>query len=109
MRIVIDFFLQKNLLSMGICKKQNQSAILSLKEAIDNMRTMLQKSKEKPLTEIVKTNDAYGRILAEDIFSNVNVPSYSTSTKHGYAVLASAGKGIRRVLRADLAVSVTDF
>jgi len=93
---------------MGICKKQDQSAMLSLTEAIDKMRTVLQESKEKPLVQTVKTNDAYGRILAEDIFSDVNVPSYSASAKHGYAVLASAGKGVRRVLRADLAVR-TDF
>jgi len=94
---------------MGICKKQNESVMLPLTEAIDKMRIVLQESKEKPPIEIVKTNDAYGRILAEDIFSNANVPSYNASTKHGYAVLANAGKGIRRVLRADLAVRMVDF
>jgi len=109
-RIVIDFFLQKNyFMSMGICKKQDQSVMLSLTDAIEKIHTVLEESKEKPITEVVKTNDAYGRILAEDIFSDVNVPSYSTSTKHGYAVLASAGKGVRRVLRADLAVRMTNF
>jgi len=94
---------------MGICKKQDQSRMLSLEKAIETIHTVLEQSKEKPVTEIVKTNDAYGRILAEHIHSPVNVPCCSVSTKHGYAVLASAGKCIRRVLRADLAVRMTDF
>jgi len=96
-------------MSMGICKKQDQSVMLSLTKAMEKIHTVLEESKERPVIEIVKTIDAYGRILAEDIFSNTNVPSCSVSTKHGYAVLASAGKGVRRVLRADLAVRMTDF
>lgn len=57
-------------------------------------------------TEIVYTKNAYGRILAKDIYSNANVPSFRSSAKHGYAVRASDGKGLRIVLSTSLRVRV---
>ncbi|KYM99119.1 Gephyrin [Cyphomyrmex costatus] len=48
----------------------------------------------------MKTNEAYGRVIANSIVSSVDVPSYNTSTKRGYAVLVSDGKNKRRVLKA---------
>jgi len=56
-------------------------------------------------SESVKINDAYGRILSEDVRSNCNVPPFKTSKKHGYAVLVSDGKGLRQVLKEQNKVS----
>jgi len=50
------------------------------------------------LYECIDTEDAHGRILAETVHSNCNVPAFRAATKHGYAVLASDGEGQRLVL-----------
>jgi len=55
--------------------------------------------------ESIKISDAYGRILCEDIRSNYYVPPFKTSNKHGYAVLASDGEGLRKVLEGENRVS----
>lgn len=45
-----------------------------------------------------KINNAHGRILCETVYSECNVPAFRVSAKHGFAVLASDGEGIRIVL-----------
>jgi len=52
----------------------------------------------------MKTNDAYGRIMAKNVHSPVNMPSCKTSTKHGYVVLANDEKDVRKVLKAQVTV-----
>jgi len=49
-------------------------------------------------TETVQLSDAYGRILSQTVKSTCNLPPFKTSTKHGYAVLVTDGKGLRKVL-----------
>ncbi|XP_012284786.1 gephyrin isoform X2 [Orussus abietinus] len=49
-------------------------------------------------TERIHVADAFGRILADDTYSSCNLPPFRASIKDGYAVLASDGKGRRRVL-----------
>lgn len=44
-------------------------------------------------TVTVKTEELYGRILAEDIVSNEDVPAYARSPYDGYAFRASDSKG----------------
>lgn len=44
-------------------------------------------------TESVSLMDAYGRVLAENIESDVNLPGFSRSTMDGYAVTASSTFG----------------
>lgn len=48
--------------------------------------------------ETINASDAYGRILFNSVCSLVNLPPFRASIKDGYAVLASDGKGKRRVL-----------
>ncbi|EGI61192.1 hypothetical protein G5I_10437, partial [Acromyrmex echinatior] len=78
-------------------KKQEESKVVSLEETQNIMKTVIYKY-HKIYSETVRTNDAYGRVIAEDIYSSVNVPRCCVSTKHGYAVLASDGQGVRKVL-----------
>jgi len=44
-------------------------------------------------TEIISLPDALGRILAEDIVSDVNIPNFARSTMDGYAVSARSTFG----------------
>lgn len=69
--------------------------MISVKEAEEIIRNSVKKERE---VEIVNTNDAYGRILSEVIYSNYDLPPFRASIKDGYAILASDGKGRRRVL-----------
>jgi putative molybdopterin biosynthesis protein len=42
----------------------------------------------KPALKTLPLEDANGRILAEDIFSNIDVPAFDRSVKDGFAVKA---------------------
>ena len=44
-------------------------------------------------SEAVKLRDSLGRILAKDIYSNIDVPSFDNSAMDGYAVRASGTSG----------------
>ncbi|XP_011647861.1 gephyrin-like [Pogonomyrmex barbatus] len=79
----------------------NTDEVISLADALDIIKSVIRENYKKTLTEIVNASDAHGRILAEDIYSEHNVPAFTTAAKHGYAVLASDGQGIRKILRKD--------
>jgi len=89
-------------------KKQKESEMVSLEEATNIMKKIVDKYYKRGI-EIVQTNNAYGRIIANDVHSFVNIPPCSISTKHGYAVLASDGQGVRKVLKANLAVRINSY
>jgi molybdenum cofactor synthesis domain-containing protein len=55
----------------------------------------------QPLTaEHIPTQEADGRILAEDVFSSEDVPPFRASTVDGFAVIASDTEPTRRVAQA---------
>ncbi|XP_018345329.1 PREDICTED: gephyrin-like [Trachymyrmex septentrionalis] len=85
-------------LSERIYKRQKQTVMMSVKDALRTMDNVLDDEYEDKI-EIVETNNAYGRVLVDNIVSSADVPFYNTSTKHGYAVLVSDGKSTRRVLK----------
>ncbi|XP_018364524.1 PREDICTED: uncharacterized protein LOC108762160 [Trachymyrmex cornetzi] len=91
----------KNISIQNLFKRQKQTIMMSVKDASHTMRKILDDECGDHI-EIVETNNAYGRILADHIESSEDVPFYDTSTKHGYAVLVSDGKSKRRVLKAHL-------
>src|SRR4051812_47568015 len=45
--------------------------------------------------ERVVLDDAVGRVLAEDVFSSVNLPGFDYSAMDGYAIDSAAGAGPR--------------
>lgn len=78
--------------------------MISVEEAV----RIIRRSVEEKRVESVNVKDTYGRILSEDIYSNCDLPPFRASIKDGYAVLASDGKGRRKVLcgvKAGTAVS----
>jgi len=84
--------------------RESPFPMISVEEAVKIIRTSVEGKK----VETVNVKDAYGRILAEDIYSNCDLPPFRASIKDGYAVLASDGKGKRKVLggvKAGTAVS----
>lgn len=81
-------------------------------DAVHMIRTLISK-KERDIYRdritAVNTDAAHGKILANNIISPLSIPSYKSSTKHGYAVVASDGKGMRKVLATFDKVKVTEI
>ncbi|XP_071563766.1 gephyrin-like [Temnothorax nylanderi] len=75
--------------------------MISLQDAMLKMREVIMESVEEPTCEIVQLSDAYGRILCKTVTAAYDLPPFKTSTKHGYAVLAADGKGLRKVLNVE--------
>ncbi|XP_077270504.1 gephyrin-like [Temnothorax americanus] len=73
----------------------------SLQDALLKMHEVIMESAEEITCEIVQLSDAYGRILFETVKAAYDLPPFKTSTKHGYAVLAADGKGLRKVLNVE--------
>lgn len=55
--------------------------------------------------EMVPLNEAYGRILCEEVEAIYDLPPFRTSTKHGYVVLVKDGEGLRILLNEENIVS----
>jgi putative molybdopterin biosynthesis protein len=63
--------------------------LLTIEEALDKVFSYLKSI--KPLSiEKVKVLNALGRILAEDIYANIDLPPFDRSTVDGYAVIAES-------------------
>lgn len=77
-----------------------------MKKAIETIRIAVLDTNDRIMEKNMKTNDAYGRIIAKDVYSPINVPSCKTSARHGYAVLTSDGKDVRKVLKAQVTVRI---
>ncbi|XP_025985946.2 gephyrin isoform X2 [Solenopsis invicta] len=75
--------------------RESPFPMISVEEAV---RIICMSVDEKRIVETVNVKDAYGRILSEDVYSNCDLPPFRASIKDGYAVLASDGKGRRKVL-----------
>ncbi|XP_018050424.1 PREDICTED: gephyrin-like [Atta colombica] len=75
--------------------------MISVTDALSKIREIISESKNKIIFETVQLNDAYGRILYENVESIYNLPPFNVSTKHGYAVLVTDGKGLRKVLQQN--------
>ncbi|MDD0824706.1 molybdopterin molybdotransferase MoeA [Mannheimia sp. AT1] len=58
-------------------------ALLALSEALENMLARLP---EPTIIEHLPLNECANRILAEDVFSPINVPNFDNSAMDGYAV-----------------------
>ena len=65
----------------------------SLQEAIDKLYNQCISNSFVIDTEEIDVKDSYGRVLAEDIISNVDVPEFDRSVVDGYAVLAKDTEG----------------
>ena len=66
---------------------------LSLKDALSKA---LDAARTKQETKIVMINDALGKVLAEDLFVQKNLPSFDNSAMDGYAFKVSdAGKTVK--------------
>ncbi|HGO5822859.1 TPA: molybdopterin molybdotransferase MoeA [Mannheimia haemolytica] len=61
-------------------------ALLALSDALDNMLARLPAPK---MVERLPLNECANRVLAEDIFSPINVPNFDNSAMDGYAVRIS--------------------
>ncbi|MBP1450094.1 MAG: molybdopterin biosynthesis protein, partial [Thermoproteus sp.] len=72
--------------------------LISLDEAVEALA-----ARAKPLgTEEVGLLEAYGRVLAEDVYSQVDVPPFDRSTVDGYAVVSADVAGASELAPAAL-------
>lgn len=74
-----------------------QNPMISINEALLKIRRIVAHTHERNC-DVVKINNAHGRILFETVYANCNVPAFRVSTKNGYAILANDGEGVRTVL-----------
>lgn len=65
----------------------------SLQETIDKLYNQCVSNNFVIDTEEIDVKDAYGRVLAKDIISTVDVPEFDRSVVDGYAVLAKDTEG----------------
>ena len=61
--------------------------LLSPEEALKIIEERVE-SMKKPEPEVVKLSDAFGRILAEDVYARVDSPPFDRAVVDGYAVKA---------------------
>lgn len=66
--------------------------------SVDAALELIYKSLKVLDGEILNVWEAYGRVITDDIYSYCDLPPFRASIKDGYAVIASDGKGRRRVL-----------
>lgn len=72
--------------------------MITVENALLKIEEIVNYGAQQRTYDFIKINDAYGRILAEDVISFYDVPAFRVSAKHGYAVLTSDGIGKRIVL-----------
>ncbi|XP_076640006.1 molybdenum cofactor synthesis protein cinnamon [Colletes latitarsis] len=75
--------------------RESPYPMISVEEALQMIRNNTEPLKSEFL---VAVEEAYGRILCSDLYSKYDLPPFRASIKDGYAVLASDGKGTRKVL-----------
>ncbi len=77
--------------------------LLTIEEALDKLYSSLKNV--KPLSiEKVKVLNSIGRILAEDIYANIDLPPFDRSTVDGYAVIAESLYGVEEDKPAKLKI-----
>lgn len=79
--------------------------MISIVDAQLIIREIVSKNMNEMTFETVQLSDAYGRILCENVESTCNLPPFKVTSKHGYAVLATDGKSLRKVLNVENTVS----
>ncbi|GAB1861393.1 Gephyrin [Camponotus japonicus] len=75
-----------------------QYPMIAVEEALLKIQRKVKYGRHESLCEFIRTDDAYGRILADHVYSDCDVPAFRCATKHGYAVLTSDGESRRVVL-----------
>ncbi|XP_054011304.1 gephyrin [Hylaeus anthracinus] len=75
--------------------RESPYPMISMKEALRMVHDCVEASRPKSEVAVEK---AYGKILDCDLYSKIDLPPFRASIKDGYAVLASDGKGKRKVL-----------
>ncbi|XP_031847264.1 molybdenum cofactor synthesis protein cinnamon isoform X2 [Nomia melanderi] len=87
--------------------RESPYPMISMEEAL---KIIYKNTDPLKLTLTVDMEKAYGRILDSDVYSKYDLPPFRASIKDGYAVLASDGKGKRKVLSGikagDLATEI---
>ncbi|XP_012542234.1 gephyrin [Monomorium pharaonis] len=98
--------LETNIDNVAIRLRESPFPMISVEEAVRIIRTSVE---GKRSMETIEVKDAYGRIISDDVYSNCDLPPFRASIKDGYAVLASDGKGKRKVLRNVIAGTAPTF
>ena len=84
----------------------NKPALLSLDLALENI---LRFSASHPAVELVSTFDADQRVLAEDIYSEIQVPGFDNSAMDGYAFCYADFLSHKGILQAGQRIAAGHF
>lgn len=82
-------------------KKKHYLRLISVIEAINLLATITQKTNN----EYVHLTEACGRIIAEEITCDINIPGFSRSVKDGYAVVSEDLNRATEAVPARLSLS----
>ncbi|XP_011505334.1 PREDICTED: gephyrin [Ceratosolen solmsi marchali] len=84
-----------NLYKIAHRDRKSPFPLISLEESQDILRNTV----EKQIPSVtIDLGSSFGRVLAETVYSPIDVPSFNASIKDGYAVIAQDGKGKRTVI-----------
>ncbi|XP_011268608.1 gephyrin-like [Camponotus floridanus] len=78
-----------------------QYNLVTVAQALSKLEEIINNRPDRTTSEVIKIDDAYGRILAEAQTSNCDLPAVRVATKHGYAVLARDGESRRRIIKTS--------
>ncbi|BDX06889.1 gephyrin-like molybdotransferase Glp [Planctobacterium marinum] len=82
---------------MSVC---DAPGLLPIEDALTQQTAQIRPLQE---TEVVDLKDAAGRIVAEDVISEVNVPPHDNSAMDGYALRAADAKNSLQIIGQSLA------
>ena len=68
------------------CEDEIQTGLLSVETALEKILLMIEPIVK---TELVPVKESLGRVLAEDLFSPIDVPNHTNAAMDGYAVHSS--------------------
>src|SRR5262249_24130225 len=71
---------------VNCCMLLNPSSYLSIGATYNRL---VRENKVRPQTESILALESYGRVLAKDMISRVNIPAYDSSCMDGFAVAAN--------------------
>ena len=77
--------------------RQSKYPMISVDDALSSIFQQVETNRNLQITNI-NAEDAIGHIVAEDVYSPVNVPPFRASVMDGYAIHSSSGSGIYEVV-----------
>lgn len=87
--------------------RHSQFEMLEVQKALEVIKKVIPSNNDTLNLGIQDIPNLIGKVLAQDVISPENIPPFPASVKDGYAVLASDGVGMRKVMSNPATAGVT--